>query len=472
MTRQEADALYDRGREPTVEVLLDLSHRLEQTDERLGCNSTNSSRPPSSDPPSVEKPKRPNGSKRKRGAQPGHEGQIHELVPVDKVDKLIRCDPPAQCECGGRVDPENEVWHRHQVVELPKVVPSVTECAVFRGICVNCGRMHYGQLPPGTPEGMLGARAMAVVAVLCGKFHLSRRFVQEIMEDLLGIRISLGAVSKNEERVTEALLCPVEEAKAFIQQQPVVHADETGHKEAGRAGWMWVATTVLVSVFIIRFSRAAEVAKELLGKGFTGLLVSDRYGAYGWIAATRRQLCWAHLQRDTKKISERGGRSAQIGNAILAYVQRMWHVWHQFKSGSRTRSWLRREMAPIRQKIEALLAEGEVCGHSKTEETCKRILKLKDALWTFVDQSGVEPTNNLAERTLRPYVLWRKMSFGTQSERGRLFVERIMTVSATCRLQERNVFDYVTEAVLAHLHGHPAPSLLPQESPLELAKAA
>jgi transposase len=235
---------------------------------------------------------------------------------------------------------------------------------------------------------------------------------------------------------------------------------------------MWAATTALVSVFIIRFSRSAAVAKELLGESFKGLLVSDRYGAYMWLAAICRQLCWAHLQRDIKKISERGGRSAEIGNAILAYVQRMWHVWHRFKSGTRTRPWFRREMAPIRRRIEALLAEGEVCGHSKTEETCKRILKLKKALWTFVDRPDVEPTNNLAERILRAYVLWRKMSFGTQSERGRLFVERIMTVSATCNLQGRNVFDYVTEAVQAHLQGQPVPSLLPQEALHDLPMAA
>jgi len=471
MTRQEAEALYERGREPTVEVLLDLSARLDEAEEKLCRNSTNSSSPPSSDPPSVGKSKGEKASMRKRGAQPGHEGKIHELLPEDQVGKIVRCDPAAHCECGGEVEQE-EIWHRHQVIELPKVVPDVSEWQIFKGICVQCGRVHYGKLPPGTPTGMLGPRVMAWAALLCGKFHLSRRLVQEILEGLLRMRISLGAVSKNEERVSEALAAPVEEAKAFIQQQAVVHADETGHKEAGKAGWMWVAATAFVSVFIIRFSRAGAVAKELLGEGFKGRLVSDRWSAYAWIAAICRQLCWAHLERDFKKISERRGHSAEIGNAILVYVHEMWHLWHLFKSGKRTRSWFQRKMAPIRQGIERLLAQGKVCGHSKTERTCKRILKLKKALWTFVDQPGVEPTNNLAERILRSYVIWRKMSFGTQSERGRLFVERIMTVSATCKLQGRNVFEYVTEAIIAHLNGQVAPPLLPQDALDSLAKAA
>jgi transposase len=263
----------------------------------------------------------------------------------------------------------------------------------------------------------------------------------------------------------------VDQAKAFVPQQAVVHLDETGHKEAGRSGWMWVATTALVGVFIIRFSRAAAVAKELLGEGFQGRLVSDRWSAYEWVAAVYRQICWAHLERDFQKISERAGRSEQIGNAILAYVQQMWHLWHRFRSGQATRSWFQRKMVPIRRGIEGLLAEGTVCGHSKTQETCKRILKLKKALWTFVRQPGVEPTNNLAERILRSYVIWRKLSFGTQSERGRLFVERMMTVSATCKLQRRNLFDYVNEAVTAHLNGRTPPSLLPAEQRLPQQQA-
>jgi transposase len=302
---------------------------------------------------------------------------------------------------------------------------------------------------------------MAAVSVLSGKYHLSKRQVEELLQDLLGIDVSLGTVSKTEERVSGALEQPVEQAKAHVQEQAVVHADETGHKVAGKRAWVWTAVTSWVSVFLIRTSRGAAIAQELLGVAFAGILVSDRWSGYTWVEAARRQLCWAHLIRDFKKIAERGGRSEKIANAVLEYVEEMFKLWHMYREGKRGRPWLQRKMRRIREEVEYLLAQGAECGHSKTEETCKRILKLKAALWTFVDVPDVEPTNNIAERTIRPYVLWRKASFGTQSERGNLFVERMLTVSATCKQQDRNVLQYVTDAVRAHYRGESAPSLLP-----------
>jgi transposase len=341
-------------------------------------------------------------------------------------------------------------------VEIPKITPTVTEYQCYCGTCERCGRRHWGEIPKGVPAGMLGPRAMAVVALLSGKYHLSKRQVGEILADLLGTAVSLGTVSNTEARVSEALAKPVEEARIFVQQQPVVHADETGHKVSGKKAWVWVAATISVSVFLVRFSRGADVAMELLGEKFRGWLVSDRWSAYTWVDALRRQLCWAHLERDITKISERGGRSEEIGNAILAYVQEMWHLWHRFTCGERSRPWLQKQMQPIRQAVEDLLGEGTTCGHSTTQQTCKRILKLKAALWNFIDTPGVEPTNNFAERTIRAY----------------LFVERVMTVTATCRQQRRNVLEYLNAAIQAHLRGESGPSLLPQDVATEASWAA
>jgi transposase len=279
-------------------------------------------------------------------------------------------------------------------------------------------------------------------------------------------------VSKTEERVSEALEQPVEQAKAYVKEQAVVHADETGHKVAGKKAWLWTAVTSLVSVFLIRSSRGAGIAKELLGASFGGVLVSDRWSAYSWVDAARRQICWAHLIRDLTKMAERQGRSAEIANGILAYVKEMFVLWHRYQRGHNNRWWLRRKMEPICENIEKLLAQGTVCGHAKTQRTCANILALKSALWTFVSTPGVKPTNNVAERTIRPYVLWRKASFGTQSERGNRFVERMLTVSATCKQQERNVLSYVTDVVRAHYQGVPVPSLLPHaDGSAELAAA-
>ena len=203
-----------------------------------------------------------------------------------------------------------------------------------------------------------------------------------------------------------------------------------------------------------------------------GILVSDRWGAYSWVDAIRRQLCWAHLIRDLVKIEARGERSEEIASAILEYVKEMFVLWHMYQEDKRQRRWLQRKMKVIREEVEHLLEQGTLCGQVKTQRTCKRILKLRDALWTYVDVPGVEPTNNLAERTIRSYVLWRKASFGTQSERGNQFVERMMTVSATCRQQERNVLEYVTAAVRAHVLGQAIPSLLPQATSEITAAAA
>ena len=442
-------------------------------EERLRTNSSNSSKPPSSDPPSHKPPKskQRKKSRRRPGGQPGHKGTTRALLPPEEVDEFISCEPASRCDCGGRILCDHEDPLRVQNVELLQIHTMVREFLLHSGRCQRCGQVHIAELPPGTPPGILGPRAMAVVAVLTGKYHLSKRQAAELLKDLLGLEVSVGTISNTEGRVSAALERPVEEAKTYVQQQAVVHADETGHKVAGKKAWVWTAVTELVAVFLIRTTRGAVAAKELLGETFKGILVSDRWSGYGWVPVKRRQLCWAHLIRDFKKIAERGGSSQEVGNAILEYVHKMFRLWRRYRQGQCSRKQLQRKMMPIRRSIEGLLEEGQVCGHPKTQRTCSRILKKKVALWTFIRVPGVEPTNNLAERMVRPYVLWRKSSFGTQSTRGNTFVERILTVSATCRLQKRNVLEYVTAAVEAHLEERAAPSLLPQRESLALARA-
>jgi hypothetical protein len=271
---------------------------------------------------------------------------------------------------------------------------------------------------------------------------------------------------------SKALEQPVEELKAYIPQQPVVRADETSHKQQGNKMWMWLATTLLVAVFIIRARRCTEAAKDLLGEAFAGILISDRYASYNWIKTSCRQFCWAHLKRDMQKISERSGKVGKIGDDILDYIRRMFRLWHELKAGKISRQTFQTAMLPIRKNIERLLTEGTTCGHAKTANTCKNILKHKAALWSFVMFEGVEPTNNLAEQQLRFYVLWRKSSFGTQSERGNRFVERMMTVTATCKLQGKNRYAFITAAIDAHFKNQPAPSLLPVQQKSDAERLA
>ena len=203
------------------------------------------------------------------------------------------------------------------------------------------------------------------------------------------------------------------------------------------------------------------MARELLGEHFSGILVTDRYSAYNWYPVRWRQLCWAHLLRDFEAMRDRGGCSEEIGNALLAQAHQMFSWWHRVREGTLKRSTFRSYMTPLRREVERLLEAGSRCGVPKTAGTCQDILKRREALWTFVQVAGVEPTNNTAERSIRPGVLWRKGSFGTQSTAGSRFVESMMTVVATLKQQQRNVLEYLTTACEAALRGEEAPSLLP-----------
>ena len=273
-------------------------------------------------------------------------------------------------------------------------------------------------------------------------------------------------VCKAEKTVSRALALPVNQAKSFIRSadQVGVNADETGFKEKGKNIWAWIAVSCFVAVFMIRNNRDKQVAKDLLGKNFTGILCSDRYSAYQWVANENRQICWAHLERDFRKISERAGSSSVIGTDLLLQTNHLFHFWHQFKEGSIDRKILKKKTKPIRVFIEGLLRQGKRSRNNKTSGTCRNILSYGPALWRFLETDAIEPTNNLAERLIRTIAIWRKTSFGTQSKAGSLYMGRIMTVVATCKLQGRNILDYLTCAVKSHIEKSNFPSLLPEIS--------
>lgn len=441
--------------------------KIEKLEEKLKTNSNNSSTPPSADGFKKEKNKPASrskkGNKRKQGGQPGRKGIARQLLSLSEVNHIEVVFPPKECPCGALVIPTKD-YKRHQVHELPRVKTIVTEYQLYCGKCCKCGEIHQAPLPPGVPAGMLAPYAMSAIGTLTGDYRLSKRNVAALFYDFYGLRVSIGTVSNVEKIVSAALEKPVEEAKNFIPQQSVVHGDETSHVEKGQKMWTWVFIAAQVAAFIIHPSRGAQVVKDFLGESFQGTLNTDRWSAYTWLAVIFRQLCWAHLKRDFTKIAERKGQSGKIGKCLLTCVRKMFRYWHKVRDGTLCREKFQTLMEPIRKQVEALLSEGMTCGNSKTEGTCKQLLKVKEALWTFVDKPGIEPTNNLAEQILRRIVIWRKTSFGTQSARGTLYLERIMTVVATCKMQKRNVLDFVTEAIKAHLLGETPPSLLPAKT--------
>ena len=428
--------------------------------EQLHQTSRNSSRPPSSDPPLPQRPQSPRGQ-RQRGGQPGHPGSTRTLIPVEEVDEVVVIKP-AQCtHCQAPLSGDDPKPWRHQVIELPPIKPVVTEYQWHQLACPACGETTRAPWPEGVPSGTYGPRVQATVALCTGAYRLSKRTTQQVMDEVFGVPLSVGTISPLEQATTAAGAAPVEEARTYVHEQAVAHLDETSWRQGGKRAWLWVAVTSVVTVFLVRMSRGGQVARELLGERFSGILVTDRYSAYNWYPVRWRQVCWAHLLRDFEAMRGRGGRSEEIGDALLAQAHQMFAWWHRVREGTLQRSTFRSSMSPLRREVERLLEAGSRCGVPKTAGTCRDILKRREALWTFVQVEGVEPTNNTAERSIRPGVLWRKGSFGTQSEEGSRFVESMLTVVSTLKQQQRNVLEYLTAACEAALRGEAAPSLLP-----------
>ena len=446
------------------ERLVSLEARVRELEARLGRNASNSSLPPSANPPAAPAPvvKKPTG--RKPGGQPGHPPALRQRLPADRVDHLRvlvpthcrRCRAPLPAAAGPD-DPE-PTWH--QVAELPRRPVEITEYQGHARTCPGCGEVTHAAIPAEVKAHSVAPRLAAALAFLTGRCHLSKRAVEEVAETVLGAPVALGTVSRLEGQVSEALRAPHAEAAAAVRQAEVKHVDETGWKKAGRTCWLWAAVTETAALFVVHAGRGAAGLQALLGEAFAGILCTDRWGVYERVAVERRQLCWAHLKRDFQAMVDRGGAGAAVGSELLALTGVLFDLWYKVRDGTRTRRWLRRLVQEIRPDVALMLRRGSACGCAKTAATCRELLRWEPALYTFVFREGVEPTNNRAERALRPAVLWRKRSFGCHSEEGCRFVERLLTVVQTLRLQGRDVLDYLQAALTAHRNGLPAPRLL------------
>ena len=444
--------------------------------EQLRLNSSNSSKPPSSDVGKRKPPKHEKSGKQ-RGGQPGHEFHFRKLYPVEACKSVVDYYPTICWNCGAAIAQEEGEVLRHQVVDIPPVEPEVIEYRLHRCVCLPCDCLTRATLPEQVSRKGYGPGVVARVGVLRGMYRLSQRMTREAMSDVFGIELSLGSINNLQLECSEALEIPVSSAHGYVQQQAVVGADETGfsqgnvdgHNREGRKAWLWVAVTPLLTFFMVTLSRSQESAQALLGKAFSGILITDRHSGYTWVDLIQRQLCWAHLKRDFIRISERSGASKILGEALLAQQKNLFKLWYRVRDGTLSRDEFVVLVQPLRSRVKELLEEGaaypiEVKDKSplaKTVRTCRRLLKLEPALWVFVATQGVEPTNNDAERALRPAVIWRRISFGSQTEAGSIFVSRMLTVVTTLRSQERNVMEFMTQACYAAREGTAPPSLLP-----------
>lgn len=446
--------------------IAELEKRVAALEARLGTNSSNSSLPPSANPPGAPKPVVKKKAKRKRGGQRGHPPHLKKLLPPERVDHFVRF-VPEQCEhCDARLPaeagPNDPEPTRFQVVELPPVLATVTELQGHARTCRDCGHVTRAAIPRHLMAHSVGPRLTATLSYFTGCHGISKRAVEEIAEAVFAAPVSLGTVANLEQEVSAALVAPHEEALAAVRQADVKNVDETSWKRQGKLCWLWAAATAGVAAFVLHAKRSALGLTALLGLEIQGILGSDRWGVYDRVPAARRQVCWAHLKRDFQKIVDRAGPSIFVGQAGLKIVKKVFAAWHAFQDGQCTRAQLEAKLDPVAVRLNRVLLEGALLGDDATVAAfCENVLALEPALWTFVRVDGVEPTNNCIERLLRRAVLWRKRSFGCASAAGCRFVERILTVVQTRRLQNKSVLEFLHDAVRAHRTGETCPKLLP-----------
>jgi transposase len=421
----------------------------------------NSSTPPSTQHPHAKPRRKKRKSKKRRGGQPGHRKHERALIPTDQCDHVEPLKPTACRRCGQKLSGSDSEPLRHQVWELPEIKPLVTEYQRHRLGCPDCGETTCAPLPAGVPQGQSGPRLMAFVALLMAYYRQSKRRTAEFLSAILGQPCSAALTVKIQTQVTAAVRPAYEELAAELPKQEHVNADETPTKEQNRKAWLWAFAARWFTVFAVRATREATAVDEFLTSAFCGIVTCDRAKMYwrtGWL-----QWCWAHLKRDFQALIDSGDNQAKrLGYDLRRMTCKLFEHWGNYRDGKISRAAFVRRMAPVRREVEKLLLRGVRSGNPSLVGMCRELYDHREWLWTFVRYEGVEPTNNNGERVLRHAVIWRKLSFGTQSAAGSRFVETMLTVIETCRQQRRNVFEYLTAAIHSHLAGKPAPSLLPK----------
>ena len=476
MRVEEAERIAMAGGAPARELVLGLlaevavlRERVDEHERLLRRDSTNSSLPPSRDPPLTRQQRRAlareraKASLRKPGGQPGHEGQTRELAAPEQVaasfDHL-----PTGCGCGHRFrGGEQRLGDPvvHQKWELPVIAPQVFEHRRWRLACPVCGKGALAALPDGVSASALGPRLEAHIAVLAGVYRLSRRQIADVVTHVFGCPISVGAVDAAILRMSRALADPWAELRDAVRQADAVYADETSWRLRGQTNWLWVAASSLLACYRIDPSRSQRAAKALLGEDFGSFVIADRYAGYHWLDVLQQQLCWAHAIRQFTDLSERPGAPGRLGSKLLSAARDVFAAHRAYLQDGHDLAWLKAELDPCRDRIEQLLRHGARCRHPKTARFCSNLLDEYIALWTFCEVPGIDPTNNAAERALRHAVILRKVSLGTQSERGNRWIERVCTVRETCRLQDRPVIAYLIEVATAAQQRRPIPTLVP-----------
>jgi transposase len=433
--------------------------RIAELEARLGKTPQNSSLPPSTQHPHAKPRRKERRSKKRRGGQPGHAKHERPLIPSDECDDVQELKPTECRRCGEKLRGSDPEPLRHQVWELPEIKPQVTEYQRHRLRCPHCGETTCAKLPCGVPHGQAGPRLVALTALLMGCFRQSKSRTALFLSTVLRQPCSTGWIVKLQNQATDAVRPSYDELAAKLPDESVLALDETPSKEGSAKCWLWTYVAAAFTLFAVRPSREATGVTDLLGESFQGIVHCDRARMY--LSLERLQWCWAHLKRDFQALVDAGdGQAKRLGHDLLRPTRELFKHWANYRDGTISRAALQRRMAAVRRTVERLLLRGMKSGNRSLVGMCRELYEHRSWLWAFVRHEGVQPTNNASERALRHAVIWRKLSFGTQSANGSRFVETMLTVIETCRQQKRSVFDYLVEAIQARSAGQTTPSLL------------
>ena len=353
------------------------------------------------------------------------------------------------------------------MTELPPIEAHITEYRCQSAVCPDCGKATQAELPQEV-QGHFGPELTALIAYLTVVCRMPRRVVQELLEQVLGIPLSLGSIQNSWEEASEAVAEPCTELEKQLSHQPVINSDETGYRTSGEKRWLWALVAPGFVFYKIALTRGAEVLVQLLGAVFAGILCSDRCPTYLKYHKGEGQFCWAHFKRNILGVLEiaKTTEAERFCRDALALHARLFRLWHRFRAGPGvrygpiTREQLIEKSIPLEKKFFALADRYLDSRDKDVRNLALALLKHFERFFTFLRNEGVEPTNNAAERALRCAVQWRKTSFGSRSVQGEIAVARLLTATRTCRMQNREPLDYLGTAIQSRRRAQAVPSLL------------
>ena len=429
-----------------------LQAQVDQLSERAGSSSRTSSRPPSSDSDAARaKRKKRSRSSRSQGAQPGHDKAERGLVDESELTEApTRYFPPAECGCGGAIGIDADPGCRHQVFDVPEVRPLVHEHQLFGGTCAGCGKRHSATLPGSVPSGQMGPRLLALIAVLSGQHRMSIRQIRTLLAEQYGLVFSIGAISQAQGKIGPAMVEPYQAIGRHLRGQKLVHADETRHFRGNHCFWLWAMASASAVYFVVHSSRGKAAANALLGR-FCGIVVTDDFGGYNDVPRHRRQLCWAHVLRHFVAMGERRGNAGEVGRRLELVALAVFRTRHRLDRGEIDTERYRRRMMRLRTSFIATLKRGtRLRLDGRTKRQCVHLLGRETMLWTHVLRPDVPLTNNLAERAIRPQVIWRKTSFAVQSHRGSSFRPMVGSIVGTARALGVSAYGFLSDIATEH----------------------